>query len=357
MPFVVAGIFFTGLTASSHAQATERDEKLESWLRRYPEADANKDGKLSEEEARQYAAKLRGKPKGSPANSDLPAADLRDVKYGPDARNVFDFWLAKKIDAAAPLIVFIHGGGFVGGDKSMASPAALHEALDGGAAFMSINYRFREQAPIQDILRDCARAIQFVRADAARFHIDPKRIASFGSSAGAGTSLWLAAHDDLADPKSADPVRRQSSRIAAAGSLNGQATYDLREWKRVIFPFRPEWLTSPDEAPSFYHFKSEADFDSEQGKRILADCNMLGLLTADDPPIYLACSMPDGDPSNREQLLHHPRHAQVIERRCKELSIPVTAVYASDQKRPAMSEGAVVEFLLRHVGLPASGGN
>jgi acetyl esterase/lipase len=271
---------------------------------------------------------------------------------------VLDFWFAKNTNAAAPLIVFIHGGGFVGGDKSKKlSTAAIREALDGGAAFMSINYRFREHAPIQDILRDAARAIQFVRANAARFHIDPKRIASFGSSAGAGTSLWLATHDDLADPKSADPVLRQSSRLSAAGSLNGQATYDMREWERVIFPFKPEWLKGEAEGPQFYHFKSEADYDTEQGKRIRADCSMLGLLTADDPPIYLSCSQPDGEPTNRGHLLHHPRHAQVTERRCKELGIPVTAVYAGDRQGWSKTQSSVVEFLLRHLGLPAAGGN
>jgi acetyl esterase/lipase len=232
----MAIILCIGLASSPPAQAADNQQKLESLLRRFPDADANKDGKLSQDEARQYATKLRGKSK-APPTSALPAADLRDVKYGPHERNVLDFWFAKNTNAAAPLIVFIHGGGFVGGDKSKKlSPAAIREALDGGAAFMSINYRLRQHAPIQDILRDAARAIQFVRADAARFHIDPKRIASFGSSAGAGTSLWLAAHDDLADPKSADPVLRQSSRISAAGSLNGQATYDMREWERVIFP-------------------------------------------------------------------------------------------------------------------------
>lgn len=339
------------------SQTSADNPRLKKALERFPEADADKDGTLTMAEARQYATKLRGKAKAPHTDSAPPDADLRDVKYGPHERNVLDFWFAKNTNAAAPLIVFIHGGGFVGGDKSKKlSPAAIREALDGGAAFMSINYRFREHAPIQDILRDAARAIQFVRANAARFHIDPARIASFGSSAGAGTSLWLAAHDDLADPKSADPVLRQSSRIRAAGSLNGQATYDLREWDRVIFPFKPEWLKGEDEGPRFYHFKSDADYDTEQGKRIRADCNMLGLLTADDPPIYLSCSQPDGDPTNRGHLLHHPRHVQVIERRCKELGIPVTAVYAGDQNLSAKSEGAVA-FLLRHVGLPVAGGN
>jgi acetyl esterase/lipase len=341
------------------SQTSDDNPRLKKALERFPDADANKDGKLSEDEARQYAAKLRGKAKKAPpTDSALPAPDLRDVKYGPHERNVLDFWFAKNTNAAAPLIVFIHGGGFVGGDKSKKlSPAALREALEGGAAFMSINYRFREHAPTQDILRDAARAIQFVRANAARFHIDPKRIASFGSSAGAGTSLWLATHDDLADPKSADPVLRQSSRLSAAGSLNGQATYDMREWERVIFPFKPEWLKGEAEGPQFYHFKSDADYDTEQGKRIRADCNMLGLLTAADPPIYLSCSQPDGEPTNRGHLLHHPRHAQVIERRCKELGIPVTAVYAGDQQGWSKTQSSVVEFLLRHLGLPAAGGN
>jgi len=341
------------------AERKPPEARLEQLLKAYPDADANKDGKLTVEEARQYAAKLRGKAKAPPeTDAALPAPDLRDVKYGPHERNALDFWFAKNTNAAAPLVVFIHGGGFVGGDKAQKlSLAALREALNGGAAFMSINYRFREHAPIQDILRDAARSIQFVRANAARFHIDPRRIASFGSSAGAGTSLWLAAHDDLADPKSADPVLRQSSRLSAAGSLNGQATYDLREWDRVIFPFKPEWVKGEAEGPQFYHFKSEADYDTEQGKKIRADCNMLGLLTADDPPIYLSSSHPDGEPTSRGHLLHHPRHVQVIERRCKELGIPVTAVYAGEQKQWSETGRAAVEFLLRHVRLPAAGGN
>ena len=356
---ILAAVLCFGIHSTSHVRAADQQQKLESLLRRYPDADANKDGKLSENEARQYSVKLRNKAKPQLAQDiTQPTADLRDVEYGPHPRNVFDFWFAKKPKAAAPLIIYIHGGGFVGGDKSKkASPAALREAIDGGAAYMSINYRFREHAPIQDILRDAARAIQFVRAEANRFNIDPERVASYGSSAGAGTSLWLAVHDDLADPNSADPVLRQSSRIKAAGSFNGQATYDLREWDRVIFPFKPEWIKGEAEGPHFYHFKSAADYDTDQGKRVRADCNMLGLLTPDDPPIYLSCSHPDGEPTSRGHLLHHPPHTQVIEQRCKELGIPVTAVYAEDQEQWSKTQSDVVEFLLSHIGLPAESGN
>ena len=57
-------------------------------------------------------------------------------------------------------------------------------------------------------------------------NFDPKRIAVTGGSAGAASSLWLAYHDDLADPKSKDPVLRQSSRVCGAVAMGGQTTLD-----------------------------------------------------------------------------------------------------------------------------------
>lgn len=148
--------------------------------------DVNKDGKLTEEETHSIFKDKNGK-KQTTRDSSLPAPAFANVKYGPHNRNIFDLWQAKS-DKPTPLIVFIHGGGFVGGDKSKIPPKALQTALDAGASVMSVNYRFRESAPIQDILRDCARAIQFVRLNSANYNIDSKRIASFGSSAGAGSS-------------------------------------------------------------------------------------------------------------------------------------------------------------------------
>ena len=68
--------------------------------------------------------------------------DHADVAYGPHERNKLDLWLAKT-DKPAPLIVFIHGGGFVGGDKSGVNQANLRRALAAGVSFAAINYRFR----------------------------------------------------------------------------------------------------------------------------------------------------------------------------------------------------------------------
>ena len=118
------------------APAAQRDvapDQLQQLLKRFPDADANKDGTLTLEEARAYRQKVVGKRgrKGGAAESLLPTPTHADVKYGPHERNVLDLWLAKS-DKPTPLVVFIHGGGFVRGGKSGANPEALKRCLDAG---------------------------------------------------------------------------------------------------------------------------------------------------------------------------------------------------------------------------------
>jgi acetyl esterase/lipase len=221
-----------------------------------------------------------------------PAAippDRADLSYGPYAGNKLDFWQAKS-EKPAPLIVFIHGGGFVNGDKKQVNPRYVKACLDAGVSFASINYRFRTEVPIQAVLRDSARAIQHLRAHAADFGIDKARVAAFGGSAGAGTSLWLAFHDDLADPKNPDPVLRESTRLAAAGSVAGQATYDLLRWAEVLGSQDVLKFTSDAEVTSFYGAKNRAQLESAEYAKIRADVDMLGLITKDDPPVFLSAS-------------------------------------------------------------------
>lgn len=339
-------LVFAAVTAFAADPQPSR-EQLQAWLRQYPAADANGDGELTGDEARAFlAAQREARRTPAAATASRPVPDRADVAYGPHERQRLDFWFAPDAARAAPLVVYLHGGGFVGGDKQSVSVTALRDARNGGAAFTSVNYRFLAHAPIQDILRDGARAVQYLRAHAADFRIDPQRIAVFGSSAGGGMALWLATHDDLAEPGAADPVRRQSSRLAAAAALNGQATYNLPAWEKTLFPARPEWLSSPAEVRRFYHFQTDADFATDAGRHILADCDMLGLLSADDPPLYLSATQPDGPPANRSHLLHHPRHAQVLAARARELGVPVVALYADS---PAAGREGPVTFLLRHL--------
>lgn len=321
-------------------------EQLEAFRKLFPESDANHDGTLSMQEAMAYwRAKASGRSGSAPA-SGMPAPTQRNVRYGLYEADVLDLWTAPS-NAPAPLVVYIHGGGFVSGDKTKISPALVASCRESGAAFASINYRFRQEAPVQDILRDAARAIQFLRCHAAEYGIDPTRIACMGGSAGAGTSLWLAAHDDLADPASADPVLRQSSRVAAAACVNTQATYDITQWDRIVGPFRDEWKSGPDEEVLFYHFANRDELTSEKGKRVLADCDMLRWLSKDDPPIFVACAFSDAEPTQRNQYVHHPRHAKAVKARCDEVGVP-----CEYKQGGASGDRAALQFLLDHVAAP-----
>ena len=159
------------------------------------------------------------------------APTYAEVSYGPHKRNVLDFWKAPG-DGPRPLLVYIHGGGWVGGDKKQ-NTAIYQPYLDKGISCAAINYRLTGEAPLPAPVHDAARAIQFLRTKAGDWNIDSQHIALTGGSAGACTSMWLLLHDDLADPKSSDPVQRESTRVCAAAVNAGQTSIDpkvIEEW-------------------------------------------------------------------------------------------------------------------------------
>ncbi len=154
-----------------------------------------------------------------------------NVAYGPHERNVLDFYKAKG-DGPRPLLVYIHGGGWTGGDKKQ-DPKVFQPFLDKGISYAAINYRLTPDNPLPAPVHDAARAIQFIRTKATEWNIDTKHIALTGGSAGACTSMWLLLHDDLADPKATDPVLRESTRVCAAAVSAGQVSIDPKvceEW-------------------------------------------------------------------------------------------------------------------------------
>lgn len=252
---------------------------------------------------------------------DRPKPDFENVSYGPHERQVFDLWRAKSV-RPAPLVVFIHGGGFNGGDKSSLASGELKAFLAEGISCAAINYRLLREAPIQEILRDCARAVQFLRAHAEEYRVDPSRVAAQGSSAGAGASLWLAFHPDLAEPGHVDPVRRESSRLVAAAATNPQATYDLLSWENVLGESGAAW-TREGEVLAFYRCPSAAELDAPRYRAIRADVDLLGLISADDPPVALCTTAPGGPATKRSHFLHHPRHALALQQQCEADGVPV----------------------------------
>jgi acetyl esterase/lipase len=113
-----------------------------------------------------------------------PAPGTVDHAYGADPKQRLD--LVKPAGVAkAPVLLFVHGGGWSIGDKAHAAPDKAKWANSKGWAFASANYRLVPQAAVEQQAADVASAIAWLRANAAREGLDPDRIVLMGHSAGA----------------------------------------------------------------------------------------------------------------------------------------------------------------------------
>ncbi len=272
------------------------------------------------------------------------APDLADVKYGPHERNVLDFWKARS-EQPAPLVLYIHGGGFRGGDKKSLAAARIKEYRDSGFAVAAINYRLTNVAPAPAQYLDCGRALQFVRSKAKEWNLDPGLVASTGGSAGAGTSMWLAFHDDLADPKSDDPVARQSTRLTCVAVDNGQSSYDPRFAEKIGLP-RPNFERHEFFLP-FYAIKTE-EIDTPKAYARYEECAPITYLTKDDPPAHLSYSFADEKcdaTSNLGLVVHHPRFGIALKERMDALGIDCVVQYKG---QPEGGRVSPLAFIKKH---------
>lgn len=298
-------------------QTSENSDRLRAYMQRFPDADADKDGILTLQEAQSHRGQRQAAQPGR-QQQPRPEPDLADFAYGPHEKQRFDLWQAQS-DEPTPLILFIHGGGFRGGDKQGINVGMLRQALESGISYASLNYRLTPDVTAPQPFLDCARALQTIRHHADEWNIDPDRIASTGGSAGAGISLWLAFHDDLADPEAEDQIAWQSTRLTCAAVTNGQCSYD---------PFFCESIGLPRlmEHPFFHPFYGiePGEEEAEEAKRRYAEAAPITYLSADDPPVMMEFggrNDPVTDETSVGAIVHHPKFGIVLKERMEELGL------------------------------------
>lgn len=250
----------------------------------------------------------------------------QDIPYKEDhERNKFD--LFKPSDTGSyPLIIHIHGGGFTGGDKgdnytSSSGRETIKMFLDSGFAFASLNYRLIEtdindEDGVQKPLHDCRYALQFIKHYAEEFNIDIHKIVLKGGSAGAGTSLWLNTHPDMADTNSSDSIEHQSTKVCGAFISNAQATYDVNRWAGEVFnDYDIQELVDLLSYQRYNNFYGGIDsiYHPLRDPALIAyrkEVGMLHWMSSDDGPIYNSNAKDNGEISS--DPLHHPDHGNTI---------------------------------------------
>jgi hypothetical protein len=265
--------------------------------------------------------------------AERPAPDVANAAYGPHERNILDLWRAPS-ETPTPLVLFIHGGGFMAGSKEGVSPGLIATLRKQKISTAAINYRYSQQAPFPACFHDGARALQFLRSRAREWNLDPARVGATGGSAGAGISLWLAFHDDLADPKSADPVARESTRLTCAAVTNGQTSYDPLWIKEKIGG--DAWTHRA--LPQLFGVKPE-EFETEKARALFAEGSPITHLTKDDAPVHLFYSaMKEGD-------IHSGRFGLLLKEKAEPLGLECVVSIKGEPEAAETTEA----FLIRHL--------
>lgn len=176
----------------------------------------------------------------------------RNVSYVPNghARQTLDLYLPtppavrtweKPPDAGyrtkLPLVVWIHGGAFLIGRKEDTVPLEL---LSEGYAVASIGYRLSTDAKFPAQIEDCKAAIRWLRANAARFALDPERVGVFGESAGGYLAAMLGTTGDMKMFDIGDHLE-QSSAVQAVIDFYGPTDF-LQNSFATANPKSPEAL-------------------------------------------------------------------------------------------------------------------
>ncbi len=296
---------------------------------------------IGAEEAQQFLA----------ANPLAPNPTHYDVAYGPHTKQRIHFWQAKS-DQPTPVLLFIHGGGWMGGWRLGGLRAMLPKMLEAGISVASVDYRFIPEAtadgvipPVKGPLHDAARALQLVRSKATEWNIDKERIGASGGSAGACSSLWLAFHPDMADPASSDPVSRESTRLWCAAVNGAQTTLDPQQMK--------DWTPNSSYGGHAFGFsrdpkKKLSQFDVFLAQRDtilpwIAEFSPYALVTSDDPPVYLTYSQPPALGKEQKDPTHTSNFGVKLQEHCQNNQVDCQLVYPES---PEVKHATMTDYLI-----------
>jgi acetyl esterase/lipase len=272
--------------------------------------------------------------------------DFHSVQYGPHWRQTYDVYLPDgfdpKTDGPAPVLLNIHGGGWGALDKQSEDGNRWNPH---GIVYISMNYRYIGEydqppavtVPIAAPLLDAARGLQHIKYHAKTYGIDPDKILATGGSAGGASSAWLAMHDDMAEPDSADPIARVSTRLYAATPTQGQLSMDpkqMREWIPEITYGPDKFIT--DFPAGMGRNDKKARFDYWLSRReeflpAIREFSAYEHASPDDPPMMLCYGGQKDIPvSEGGNATHHPKFGEYTYKRLKEVGHPEVYYWADN---------------------------
>lgn len=287
-------------------------------------------------------------PAPRPAPKPTPTPAFADVAYGAAPHQILDVHLPSH--STGPWGAVIWYGGIWAPDKH----APLERFLPANCAVIAVETRTMGDAnidkvspPISYVLLDARRAVQFVRLHAAKWNIDPERIAVGGGSQGTLPALYVACSGEAANPKSSDPVERVSTKVKAVGAWASQPSIDpkrMREWVPGV-----EWG-----APALGCSFAESLKRRDELLPVIEKWSPDALVNKDAPPIYFENDLGLSRPENVEEMpykVHCPLWGLGFQKLARQRG---ATVYCKFPDHPTDSYKDLWDFLLKQLNPPTA---
>lgn len=203
----------------------------------------------------------------------------RNLEYVEDAHDLqkLDLYLPKEAAGPLPLIVWVHGGGWSGGDKANVPPLPF---VAKGYAVASVNYRLSKHAVFPAQIEDCKAAIRWLRGNAKKYNLNPEKVGVWGSSAGGHLVALLGTSGDVKDLEGSKGHLDQSSRVQCVIDYFGPTDFtQMGGWHNNANSPESSLIGGP----------------VQENKDKAAKANPITYVTKDDPPFLIVHG--DKDPA------------------------------------------------------------
>ena len=285
-----------------------------------------------------------------PADTGHIKRRFLDLVYaGLSPAQRLDLYLPDGGDGPFPVIVSIHGGAFMGCDKADMQLMPMLEGVKRGYAVAAINYRLSGEAIFPALVHDAKAALRWIRANAARYLLDPHRVAAWGGSAGGYLALMLgssAGVPSLEDLGLGNPDR--PSHVQAV-----VAWYAPSDFLRMDGQLAESGLASP---PRMEHSGADSPESRLLGGTIteipgrVRDANPITYLQPGAPPFLLQHGTRDAVVPFQQSVEFASELGRVAGRRAVTLELLDGAEHADPRFETPENVARVLSFLDAHLG-------
>ena len=286
----------------------------------------------------------------APADTSHISRKFLDLRYAYlSVAEMLDIYLPEAGEGPFPVILSIHGGAFMGCDKADLQVLPMLEGLKKGYAVVSINYRLSGEAKFPALVRDAKAAVRWIRANAARYHLDPRRIAAWGGSAGGYLASMLgtsAGVPELKELKMGNPD--QPSNVQAVVSWYGPTDFLKMDEQLAAAGLAPQ--------PGQRHSEPDSPESRLLGRKITSAparvkaANPETYIHPGMPPFFLQHGTRDAVVPAQQSIDFAEKLMKVLGKEAVTLELLEGAEHADPRFEAPGNVSRVLDFLDKHLG-------